>query len=115
MIEGVIVKGIGGFYYVQSEDDLYECRARGLFREENIKPLVGDKVKVRLSKEGTGYIEEILPRKNQLLRPAVANVDQVILMMSVKDPDINLWLLDRFLLMIEKEKLETLIVFSKID
>lgn len=115
MKEGVITKGIGGFYYVKTKDGVYESRARGLFREENITPITGDRVKVRLSKEGLGYIEEIYERKNQLLRPAVANVDQVVLMMSIKQPDINLWLLDRFLLMIEKERLETIIVISKID
>ncbi len=115
MLEGIIVKGIGGFYYVQTDEKLYECRARGLFREEKIKPLVGDKVKIRLSGEETGYVEEILPRKSELIRPPVANVDQAIIVMSVKSPDINLWLLDRFLLMSEYQNLDTTIVLSKID
>lgn len=115
MIEGIIIKGIGGFYYVRTKEKVYECRARGLFREENIKPLVGDRVKIRLNDDGTGYVEEILERKTKLLRPAVANVDQAIIVMSLRSPDINLWLLDRFLLMAEYEGLDIIIALSKTD
>ena len=116
MLEGIIVKGVGGFYYVQTNEGIFECRARGLFREENITPLVGDNVKIQISKEdNTGYIKEIKPRKSQLLRPPVANITQVLIVMSVKKPDINFWLLDRFLVMAEFENLNIHICLNKID
>lgn len=116
MLEGTIVKGIGGFYYVKTLDGIYECRARGVFREKNITPLVGDKVIIReKTTDKTGYVEEILERKTQLHRPAVSNVTQAVIVMSIKNPNPNLWLLDRFLLLAEKENLNITIVFNKID
>lgn len=116
MKEGIIIKGIGGFYYVRTKEKTYETRARGLFREENITPLVGDRVVIRInSEDDSGYIEEIKPRKTELLRPPVANIDQVVIVMSIKAPDINLWLLDKFLVMSEYEKLDIIIVLSKTD
>ena len=115
MLEGIIIKGIGGFYYVKTEDKIYECRARGLFREEKIKPLVGDRVLIRVNDDGSGYVEQVLERKTELLRPPVANVDQAIIVMSLKSPNINLWLLDRFLVMAEHEGLDITIGLSKID
>lgn len=116
MLEGIIIKGIGGFYYVKTNDGIIECRARGVFRERNITPLIGDKVLIRISKEdNTGYVEEILPRKSQLTRPPVANITQAIVIMSIKDPHINCWLLDRFLVMAEHENLNVKICLNKID
>ncbi len=116
MIEGIIIKGIGGFYYIKTQDDIIQCRARGIFREENLIPLVGDRVRIRISQEdNTGYIEEIFERKSQLLRPPVANVTQAIIVMSIKKPNISTWLLDRFLLMAEYEKLEIVICINKTD
>lgn len=116
MIEGIIIKGVGGFYYVKTEEDIIECRARGVFREENLTPLIGDRVLIRISQEdNTGYIEKILPRKSQLIRPPVANVTQVIIVMSIKKPDINTWLLDKFIVMAEKENLNILICINKVD
>lgn len=116
MLKGIIVKGIGGFYYVKTPEGVIESRARGLFRDENITPLVGDKVNIRISEENnSGYIDEIYPRTTQLLRPAVANVTQAIIVMSVKNPEINTWLLDKFLLMAEYEKLKVLICINKSD
>lgn len=116
MLEGVIIKGVGGFYYVKTSEGIVESRARGLFRDENITPLVGDKVNIRISEEDkTGYIDEIYPRTTQLLRPPVANVSQAIIVMSIKNPDINTWLLDKFLLMAEYEKLKVIICFNKSD
>ena len=101
-MEGIIIKGIGGFYYVKTQKGVFECRARGIFREENLIPLIGDEVLIRISEEdGTGYIEKIFDRKSQLIRPSVANVTQAIIVMSIKRPDINCWLLDRFLIMAE--------------
>lgn len=116
MIDGIIVKGIGGFYYVKTEDRVIECRARGIFREEKITPLIGDRVKVRISSEdNSGYVEEIYERRSQLTRPPVANITQAIIVMSIKEPDINTWLLDRFLMMAEYEDLEIVICLNKVD
>lgn len=116
MLEGIIVKGIGGFYYVKTEEGLIESRAKGNFRENNITPLVGDRVKIRISKEdGSGYVEEILPRRSELLRPSVANITQVLIVMSVNDPDINLWLLDKFIMLAESEGIEIVLVLNKVD
>ncbi|MEY8415700.1 ribosome small subunit-dependent GTPase A [Tissierella praeacuta] len=116
MINGIIVKGIGGFYYVRTKSDIVECRARGVFREEKLTPLVGDKVRIRISDEdNTGYIEEIYPRSSKLLRPPVANITQAIIVMSVKKPDINPWLLDRFIIMAEHENLDIVICINKSD
>lgn len=88
MVDGIIIKGIGGgFYYVKTSKGIIESRARGgVFREDNLTPLVGDRVKIRISDEdNTGYIVEIEPRKTQLLRPPVANVTQAIIVMSIKN------------------------------
>lgn len=116
MYEGIIVKGIGGFYYIKTKDGIIESRARGVFREENLTPLVGDRVKIRISEEdGTGYIDEIVERSSELLRPSVANITQAIIVMSIKKPDLNPWLLDRFLVMAENENLDILICINKSD
>lgn len=116
MVEGIITKGIGGFYYVMTDKGLIECRARGLFREEKLKPLIGDRVSIRISSEdNTGYIEEIHPRTSELIRPTVANITQVIVVMSIKEPEINSWLLDRFTMMTEREGLKLVICLNKSD
>jgi len=116
MIEGIIIKGIGGFYYVKTESEVIECRARGIFREKKITPLVGDRVLIRINQEDNkGYIEEILERKTCLIRPPVANVTQAIIVMSIKEPVINLWLLDRFLVMAEHNHLNIQICINKVD
>lgn len=118
MIEGRIVKGIAGFYYVKTSEGIVESRARGVFRDVNVKitPMVGDYVKIRISEEDkTGYIVEIEDRKTKLLRPPVSNISQAIIVMSVKSPDINTWLLDKFLVMAEYEDLDILICINKCD
>lgn len=116
MVEGIITKGIGGFYYVMTEEGLVECHARGLFREEKMKPLIGDRVSIRISSEdGKGYIEKIHERKSELLRPTVANITQVVVVMSIKNPALNTWLLDRFTMMAEHEGLKLLICINKSD
>ncbi|KPU28267.1 GTPase RsgA [Caloranaerobacter sp. TR13] len=116
MLEGIIIKGIGGFYYVKVGNKVYECRARGVFRKKKITPLVGDRVKIRISSEdNTGFIEEIFERRTELFRPPVANVNQVIIVFAVKSPDPNLWLLDRFLLLAESKDLDIVVCFNKID
>lgn len=116
MIDGIIVKGIGGFYYIKTEDKVIESRARGVFREDKITPLIGDRVRIRISDEdNTGYIEDIYERKSELKRPPVANITQAIIVMSIKEPDVNTWLLDRFLMMAEHENLDIVICINKVD
>ncbi len=119
---GRIIRGVGGFYYVSCEDGiLYECKARGLFRKEGTKPLVGDLCRVAPVKDSgpgaypVGNIEEILPRKSTLLRPAVANVDQALIIFSLKSPEPNFGLLDTFLLRMELSGLPVMIAFNKTD
>lgn len=117
-MQGKIIKGIGGFYYIHAENDKeYECKAKGIFRNQNIKPLVGDNVKIEVldEKNNLGNIIEILPRFNSLIRPAVANVDQTVIIFAVAEPDPNFNLLDRFLVNMEQNAVKTVICFNKID
>lgn len=116
MLEGIITKGIGGFYYVKVGKITYECRARGLFRKQNIKPQVGDRVLIRADEhDKTGYVEEIFDRTTELIRPAVSNVNQAIIVFAIRNPDPNLWLLDRFLLLASSQNLDAVICINKID
>lgn len=115
---GKIIKGIAGFYYIWCENEsLYECKAKGIFRKNNMKPLVGDNVEIEVLDEGKklGNIVDILPRHNSLIRPAVANVDQAMVVFAMADPMPNLNLLDRFLVMMEWQGIDTVICFSKQD
>lgn len=117
-MRGKIIKGIAGFYYVYAEDGVtYECRAKGIFRKENQKPLVGDDVEIVVTHEGDseGNLIRIFPRKNELIRPAVSNVDQAVVIFALKDPDPNFMLLDRFLIMMEQQKVPVAICFNKTD
>ncbi|MBR3401083.1 MAG: ribosome small subunit-dependent GTPase A [Parasporobacterium sp.] len=117
-MNGKIIKALAGFYYVASDKNrIYECRAKGAFRNENITPLVGDDVKFDVISENdrTGNVTEILPRRNSLFRPAVANVDQAMVVFAVRSPFPNLSILDRFLLLMKKQGIETIIVFNKKD
>mgnify|MGYP002571794288 FL=1 len=117
MIEGRIIKGIGGFYYIETEKGLYECRARGIFRKNKITPLVGDRVKISVVDEDKkkGVVEEIQERKTELVRPPIANVNKALIVFAVKNPTPHLSLLDRFIVLAEKENLEIVIVFTKVD
>ncbi|MGN0395426.1 MAG: ribosome small subunit-dependent GTPase A [Coprococcus sp.] len=117
-MQGKIIKGIGGFYYVHADNGKeYECRAKGIFRNKKIKPLVGDNVTIEVLDElnNLGNISEILPRFNSLIRPAVANVDQTVIIFAVSDPEPNFNLLDRFLVSMEQAEVNTVICFNKID
>lgn len=117
MLKGQIVKGISGFYYVDTENGLYECKARGILRKDKITPLVGDRVKMNVldEVEKKGIVEEIEGRDSELIRPPIANVDKALIVFAIKNPNLNLSLLDRFLVLSEREGLETVIVFTKID
>lgn len=115
---GKIIKGIGGFYYVVCENGItYECKAKGVFRNRKIKPLVGDNVEIEILDEekNLGNIEDILPRFNWLNRPAVANVDQTVIIFAVSAPAPNFNLLDRFLINMEQHEVPTVICFNKVD
>ncbi len=118
-MKGKIVKGIAGFYYVHvpQENAVYECKAKGLFRNQNIKPLVGDDVEIDIGNqpEGKGTIVRVFPRQNELIRPAVANIDQAMVIFAAAEPDPNLNLLDRFLIMMQKQQVDTVVCFNKLD
>src|SRR5699024_4552136 len=115
MSKGMIIKSLSGFYYVQNEEGIFQCRGRGVFRKRNVKPIVGDQVKCAAENKTDGYILDVLERKNELVRPPIANVDQAILVFSALEPDFNSLLLDRFLVQVEKNNLSSIIVISKID
>lgn len=131
-MQGKITKGIAGFYYVHvntsqmsgqktagqmTAGKIYECKARGIFRKDNRKPLVGDDVELTVLDEakGIGSIEQLLPRKSELIRPAVANVDQALVIFAITKPQPNFNLLDRFLIMMEQQKLPCIVCFNKLD
>ncbi len=117
-MRGKIIKGIAGFYYVHvPERGIYECKAKGIFRKEQIKPLVGDDVEIDLlnETEKTGNIRALLPRSSQLVRPAVANVDQALVIFAITHPQPNFNLLDRFLVMMRQQGLPCIICLNKLD
>ena len=117
-MQGKILKGIAGFYYIETSDEkIYECKAKGIFRKDNIKPMVGDDVEIDIIDEEKqiGNIIRILPRRAQLLRPPVANVDQAVILFAIVKPDPNYNLLDRFLIMMRQQNLPVIICFNKQD
>ncbi|MGN1401713.1 MAG: ribosome small subunit-dependent GTPase A [Bacillus sp. (in: firmicutes)] len=115
MPEGKIIKALSGFYYVMDGDKTIQCRGRGVFRKQKITPLVGDSVVFEYEREREGTIVDILERKNELVRPPISNVDQAILVFSAVEPAFSPVLLDRFLVLIEENDIDALIVISKID
>lgn len=115
MPEGKIIKALSGFYYVSCGEKIYQCRPRGVFRKNKLSPLVGDEVVFQIENMNEGYILEVLKRKNELIRPPIANVDQAILVFSAAEPNFSTALLDRFLVLIESKKIEPLICISKVD
>lgn len=117
-MKGKIVKGIAGFYYVHVvESGVYECKAKGIFRKDGVKPLVGDDVEIEITheKDMEGNIIRILPRKNELIRPAVANIDQALVVFAVTKPRPHFNLLDRFLVMMESRHIPAVLCFNKTD
>ncbi|MCR5665453.1 MAG: ribosome small subunit-dependent GTPase A [Eubacterium sp.] len=117
-MQGKIVKGIAGFYYVHVVGaGVYECKAKGIFRKDKIKPLVGDLVTISVidEEEKTGNVDAILPRKNALIRPAVANIDQALVIFAAKNPDVNYHLLNTFLVRMEYAGVPSIICFNKTD
>lgn len=111
---GRIVKAIAGFYYVDIEGNITECKARGIFRSQKITPLVGDMAEIEID-NGKGIINSILDRKNEFIRPAVSNITQVFLVFSYKSPDVNEDLLNKYLLLCEDKEVKPLVIFNKSD
>ena len=112
---GIITKAISGFYYVTARGQLYECKARGVFRKENISPVVGDNVKITPTDSSHGVLEEILPRKNYLTRPVIANLDKLFIVSAFEKPSPNALMIDRLIALCEFSSIEPIIVFNKSD
>lgn len=115
MQNGLILQSIGGFYYVETADAVYECKARGAFRKDGISPLAGDRVTITAGENGKGVLEEILPRRNALVRPPIANVDHLAIVASVADPKPNFLLLDKLIAIAENNGIEPLLIITKSD
>ncbi|MBU5488626.1 ribosome small subunit-dependent GTPase A [Clostridium sp. MSJ-8] len=113
-MEGKIIKGIGGFYYVKTKEGIIECKAKGKFRHKSLKPMVGDNVKIQVDR-GKGVIEDIHERESELIRPTVSNVTLAFVVFAVKNPDINFDLLNRFLILCETNNIEAIVCLNKID
>lgn len=115
MLEGRLIKGIGGFYYVEAADTIYECKARGVFRKQKITPLVGDIVSITINDNAENTVDEIKARKNALVRPALANLDQLFVVASIVDPAINTTVIDRIIAIAEFKHIEPVVILTKID
>ena len=117
MLEGRILKGIGGFYYVHTDEGVYQCRAKGLFRKKSMKPLAGDMCHIELTntEDVEGNVVDIMDRKNELIRPPVANIDQALIVFAFHSPEPAWGLLDRFLIMIERNGISSVICINKDD
>ncbi|MBP3388459.1 MAG: ribosome small subunit-dependent GTPase A [Clostridia bacterium] len=114
-LQGIILQSIGGFYYVEAADAVYECRARGHFRKQGITPLVGDHVRISCQADDVGTLEEILPRKNSLIRPPVANLDCLVIVVSIAEPDPNPLVIDKMIAVAVYREIQPVIVINKSD
>ena len=114
-LNGTIIKGIGGFYYVEAADEIYECKARGVFRKEKLSPLVGDKVTISINENAENTIDEIMPRKNALTRPPVVNIDNLIIVVSTVEPKPSTLVIDKLIAVAEHKNIEPIIVITKSD
>lgn len=113
--DGLILKGIGGFYYVEAANAVYECKPRGNFRKDGLSPLAGDRVLISVNENAENRLEQIYERKNSLVRPPVANLDQLFIVVSMADPAPNLLVVDKLLAIAEYKKIEPVLVFHKTD
>ncbi len=114
-VQGRIIRALGGFYYIDTPEGLVECRARGVFRKEGVTPYVGDLARAELTGEGKGYLIELLPRKNFLIRPPVANIDLLVLVVSTVSPAPNRFVLDKMLAVAEHKGIEPMLAVTKSD
>lgn len=115
MVNGIIVKALSGFYYVKTENKIIECKARGAFRKKEFAPLVGDNVNISITDENRGVIEEITPRLNALIRPPVANIDRLFIVVSTMSPAPNTFVIDKMTVLAEEKNIEPIIVINKSD
>ncbi len=113
--DGIILKGIGGFYYVETDEGVFECKAKGKFRSKKISPLAGDRVTVTIVNDKDNTIDDIKPRKNCLVRPPVANIDKLIIVVSSVKPKPNTLVIDKMTVLAEKNNIEPVIVVTKTD
>ena len=114
-LEGTIIKGIGGFYYIEVADAIYECKARGVFRKEKISPLPGDRVLFTVNDGAENTIDKILPRRNVFIRPPIANIDRLFVVTSICEPKPNTLVIDKLIAVAEKNNVEPVIVITKND
>jgi len=115
-VQGTIIKGIGGFYYVKAEDfNVYECKARGIFRKEKVKPMIGDRVVINIDGNNKGSITDIQERSSSLIRPPVANIDTLVIVLAAKNPDPDFLLCDKLILAARIKNIEPVICISKTD
>ena len=115
VVDGIIIKGIGGFYYVEADGQIYECKARGVFRKSGIKPLAGDRVRISINDNAENTINEIAERSSVLVRPPVANVDRLFIVSSVCEPKPVLLIIDRMTALAVNQGIEPIVVFTKND
>lgn len=117
MGKGIIIKALSGFYYVKDVQslDTFECRARGKFRKDDFSPLVGDYVEYTATENGKGVVDEIMPRKNSLVRPPVANIDKLFVVAAAAEPAPNTFVIDKMIMNAENNKIEPIIVVNKCD
>ncbi len=114
-LQGLIVKALGGFYYVETSERTYECRAKGIFRKQGISPLVGDQVTIELDGQGKGTVSEIHDRKNEIIRPPLANLDRLFIVTSILEPLPNALIMDKFIAMSEHKGIDPVIIVTKTD
>ena len=114
-MQGIIVKGIAGFYYVKVDQYVYQCKARGIFKNRGIVPTVGDLVEMQVLDDGDGIIDKILPRRNSFIRPPIANVDCMVVVVAAADPEPNFTILDKFLVMAEENRTDVVICVNKVE
>ncbi|MBR5496250.1 MAG: ribosome small subunit-dependent GTPase A [Oscillospiraceae bacterium] len=114
-LEGLLLKSVGGFYYVECDDKIYECRARGKFRKDEISPFAGDTVQIEPVDEQKGTVVKILPRKNSIIRPPLANLDQLIIVTSVQDPAPNTFIIDKLIAIAEQKEITPILIITKTD
>lgn len=112
---GKLIKGIGGFYYVDCGDEVFECKARGSFRKQRITPLVGDNVEISINENSENTINKIFERKNELVRPPLANIDRLFIVSSLVDPKINTGIIDNLIAIAEYKSIEPIIIITKTD